>query len=553
MTYAKHFNPRVTPQNVPTPGKKQVKNNAGGYVYEISNWNQFHRFLILGSEKGTYYVSESKLTIENAENVIKCVQENGVRAVDTIVDVSDRGLAAKNSPCLFALALAASTENPDTRKYALANLSKVARIGTHLFEFTNYVNMFRGWGKNLRESMSSWYLSQSPSDLAYQIVKYPQRTTEEGVSTSVWSHRDILRKAHPKASGLHNDILSYVTKGWNEIPASVPNELKVILGTELVKKASTAKEVTSLINQYNLPREVIPKQFLSDPEVMRSLLTKMPYIATMRNLGNLTRLGVLSPLSKELNLVIERLTDDQQIAKSRVHPINILAALKTYASGGGYKGKNTWAPNQKIVDALNTAMYKSFKNVVPTGKNILIALDISGSMGSPCMGMEQITALEAGALMALAVANSEKNYHLVGFTAKGWGGTQSMHRYLTCSLSELQISPQQRFDHTLSYLQTLQMGGTDCSLPMLYAIDKKLDVDCFVVISDNETYFGSIKPDQALNEYRRKFNKNAKMIVLATSATKFSIADPNDPGMLDISGFSSDVPQVVSNFIAGAF
>lgn len=540
MVYAKHFNPKKTPQNVPTPGKKQVKNNAGGYVYEVSKWNQFHRFLILGSEKGTYYVNEQKLTVENAENVIECIKADYKKAIDTIVDVSHKGLAPKNSPALFALALAASAEDVNARNYALQNLSKVARIGTHLFEFAQYVSLFRGWGRSLREGMSNWYLSQEPSDLAYQIIKYPQRITQEGSSDSRWSHRDILRKSHPKTSGLHNDIFKYATQGWDEIPTDVPNELNVIVGTELVKKATTPKEVISLVNKYNLPREVIPKEFLSDPDVMTSLLKNMPYIATMRNLGNLTRIGVLKPLSSELDLVIDRLTDDQQITKSRVHPINILAALKTYASGTGYKGGNSWTPNQKIVDALNIALYKSFKNVEPTGKKILLALDISGSMWVPCVGMDQIKAIEAGAMVAMAISRTEQNYHMMAFTTQ---------------FEELHISSNQRFDDVSKYLDTLQrkMGGTDCAKPMLYAIENKLDVDAFVVITDNETWAGNIKPDQALNEYRRKFNKDAKLIVLATSATKFSIADPNDPGMLDISGFSSDVPQVISNFIKGNF
>src|SRR5688572_13557122 len=39
-----------TPQNQPLPGTSQVKNSAGGYVWEVSQWERLKRFLILGSE-----------------------------------------------------------------------------------------------------------------------------------------------------------------------------------------------------------------------------------------------------------------------------------------------------------------------------------------------------------------------------------------------------------------------------------------------------------------------------------------------------------------------
>ena len=61
--YTRHYNPNRTPQNQPIPGSTQVKNYAGGYAWEVDKWKQLDRFLILGSEGGTYYVGEAKLTV----------------------------------------------------------------------------------------------------------------------------------------------------------------------------------------------------------------------------------------------------------------------------------------------------------------------------------------------------------------------------------------------------------------------------------------------------------------------------------------------------------
>ncbi len=80
--------------------------------------------------------------------------------------------------------------------------------------------------------------------------------------------------------------------------------------------------------------------------------------------------------------MVARLGDAERIRRARVHPIAVLAALRTYASGRGARGRNEWRPVRQIVDALDAAFYTSFGNVEPTGKRLLLALDVSGSMES---------------------------------------------------------------------------------------------------------------------------------------------------------------------------
>ena len=149
MDYGKYFNTRKTPQSQPLPN--QVQNNAGGYSFQVDKWMLLDRFLILGTEGGSYYVGEEALTIENARAAYECIQEDGVRVVDRVVEISIQGRAAKNDPALYVLAMAAGTGNLATRRYALSYLSEVARTGTHLFTFVDYVQQFRGWGRALKK------------------------------------------------------------------------------------------------------------------------------------------------------------------------------------------------------------------------------------------------------------------------------------------------------------------------------------------------------------------------------------------------------------------
>src|SRR5215467_84660 len=148
MSYLKNLrNRKATPQNQPIPGSKQIPNSAGGYAFPVDDWARLDRFLILGAEGGSYYASEQKLTRENAQAVLRCLQLDGRRVVSRIVAVSDEGRAPKNDPALFALALAAKLGDVDTRRAAFAALPRVARIGTHLFHFAEYVKALGGWGR----------------------------------------------------------------------------------------------------------------------------------------------------------------------------------------------------------------------------------------------------------------------------------------------------------------------------------------------------------------------------------------------------------------------
>src|SRR6266581_9238267 len=124
-----------TPQNQPIPGSSQVPNSAGGYSWAVDDWTRLDRFLILGAEGGTYYITERELVKQNHDALVRCIKADGVRAVNRIVEISDTGRAPKNDPAIFAMALAAAHGNAEAKALAFQNLTRVCRIGTHLFHF----------------------------------------------------------------------------------------------------------------------------------------------------------------------------------------------------------------------------------------------------------------------------------------------------------------------------------------------------------------------------------------------------------------------------------
>ena len=44
----------VTPQAEPILGSTQLPNSAGGYAWAVDRWTRLDRFLVLGTEGGTY-------------------------------------------------------------------------------------------------------------------------------------------------------------------------------------------------------------------------------------------------------------------------------------------------------------------------------------------------------------------------------------------------------------------------------------------------------------------------------------------------------------------
>jgi 60 kDa SS-A/Ro ribonucleoprotein len=552
----------TTPQTEVIPGREadMVANAAGGVSFKVNEWDQLDRFLILGSEGGTYYATERDITKQNLSHIQALIAKDGKRVVARVAEISESGRAPKNDPALLVLALASAADAEGTRKAALDALPRVARIGTHLFHYAEFVKNLRGWGRSLRRAIANWYLEQPVDRLAIQAIKYQQR---DG-----WSHADLLRLSHPQADEPERDAVfrwilggeaalrsteRTVTKGDQKLSVIRPDlseHLHVqIQAFEKAKRATSADEIVRLIIDFDLPREAIPTQYLNDVKVWEALMVKMPMTAMIRNLATMTRVGLLTNLSEASKTVKSRLNDEALLKKARVHPIAVLSALLTYQSGRSVRGSSTWTPVRSIVDALDTGFYKSFGAVTPTGKPTLLALDVSGSMGmGDIAGIPGLTPRIGSAAMALITANVEESYEFIGFT--GGSGYYGRGGSSTKDVTVLNISPNQRLDDVIRTISGLPFGGTDCALPMKWAQENAPVVENFSVYTDNETWGGSQHPSQALKEYRQKTGLPAKLAVIGMTATDSTIADPKDSGMMDVVGFDTSAPQLISDFFS---
>jgi len=317
-----------------------------------------------------------------------------------------------------------------------------------------------------------------------------------------------------------------------------------------------------LVRDHGLVREQIPTHLLNSSDIWTELLKSkgangkqngMPLEALIRNLGKLSSLPNFMPTNTEF--ICARLSSEEDIQKSRIHPFKVLVASKIYGMGKALKGALAWTVSPRVHDQLTTTFMRSFKNVAPTGKRYMAALDVSGSMSVACMGCPAISCRQASAALAHMLYETEPHVYVRGFTSSTTSGY---------SISSRPVSPDdgfRNFDHLVRRGMTLDQfiratdapyGATDCSLPMLRAMEQGLDVDVFIIMTDNETFAGKVHPQVALENYRVRANKpDAKLIVVGMTANSLTIADPNDRNTLNLAGFDASMPEIIAMFVRG--
>jgi 60 kDa SS-A/Ro ribonucleoprotein len=548
---------KPVPQSEPAD-PRQEKNSAGGFTFVVNDRVRLERFLILGTEGGTYYTDEQKLTKENFAFLREIIERDEQLVIDTVREVSVSGRALRNTQAVLTVAALFTYGKIKPREL----MRDVCRTGTHLFQFAEFIELLAegssGWGYAKRAAVAEWYTVKRPADLAYQGIKYRQRNG--------WSHGDLIRLSHPV--GLNNSVASFLLGKDKREAASTWNndDQPIIRGFKFAQEAQTLSELLNMAlrDHPNLPWEALPTQFLKEPAVWKQLFYngQLTGQALVRNITRLAKIGAFNDMMFAGDYAA-KLADTEMIKRSRLHPLNYLQALVVHEQGqlnhedrhltyGAHRNKS-WTTVPAIKDALNAGFYEAFNYVEPTRKRTFLAIDVSGSMSNNMCGLDMSAATVAAA-MAMATARIEPYYQIFGFSD---GSPSTGPKYFSSAsynrpvLADLGISPSMNLTDVMRKTEDQNFGRTDCALPMIYARENDIEVDTFVIYTDHETWFGSTHPYVALRDYRKYMGVNAKLAVVACTPTKFSIADPSDRGMLDVVGADSNLPKLIAEFSIG--
>jgi hypothetical protein len=323
--------------------------------------------------------------------------------------------------------------------------------------------------------------------------------------------------------------------------AATSDYLRSVLEMKSCEQSKNVETAVSLITKSGLEREHVPTPLFSAIPVWEALLYSgkgMGLEALMRNLGKFSSIGLMS-VPKHRDYIVKRLTDASSVQESKLHPLKLLVASKVYSQGAGDLGKLTWRVDGIILTALTTAFKLSFGNVPKSGKRMMIALDVSGSMSTPCAGAKNLSCREGSVAMALVQVAVEgvQNVHVRGFCS-------TFHNF------DGKIRPEMTVQEAIN-ATNVPFGSTDCALPMVRALQEGLQIDTFVIYTDSETYMGTIHPQVALQQYRDKTGINAKVVVVGMVSNCLSIVDPLDRNTLNLAGFDTATPEIMSLFSSG--
>lgn len=434
----------------------------------------------------------------------------------------------------------------EARRAALSAASKMIRQASQLFQLVDLTDHQRGWGRIFHKLVEDFYNESDARELAYQIIKYGQRNG--------WTHADALRKTKIKpANQVVSNLYGWTTGKWNtaEVTPSqardkrgfISDALTVVWAADAARAAQTEKEVVKLIRDYDLPREAIERAntaWLKSPKVWEALLEKMPANALVRNLRTMAEVGLLKPTSDSERLVVSKLLNKDLMKSARVHPMKFIQAAAMYAPEFLHISgvSNSYNVSQAILDALQDALESSFEAVEPTGKIMMISLDVSGSMSwNQLESAKPLYPYQASAIMGLEIAKSETFYMVNAFSGH---------------LVDLKFSKRMGIGGAIEAVSHQSAGSTNIGLPIEKALNENLKIDGFVIITDNDLNQG-YHPTTLLNKYRNKINPDARLVVLGMQSNGITVCDPNDAGQLDYMGFNTDTPKVVKDFVAGRF
>ena len=511
------------PQSQPLD-ERQVKNAAGGYVYQTHPIDAFKRFLILGTAGGTYYASEWKLTQDGMALVRKCVTDlQPSLFAETVIEAGNT--APKRTYAIYAIAAALIHGSDDLKGHCPEMAREVCKTGTDVFELASYIKGNRGWGATVKRTFDQFLDEKEVDELALWAVKYRNRHG--------WTWRDLVRMQHPTK---HEALYGFMTGKTDPIGQLVVD------GYLRVQNATSEEEVLACVVGYGLPWEALTDEQRT-PKVWKACLPFIGNWAVLRNLATFTRNGLAE--DRQFALDVRKRIE----GSGRVHPVTMLEALRTYSAGGGL-GRSRggfFTPQPQWIAGLENALDESFtKGVETTGQNVLVGLDVSGSMGSMASGSFVLTCRDIGAALALAFLKNEPWAKVLAFS----DGATRFGMGQPPSAIPLAWSEKTTFNGAVREITGMPFGRTDCSLPMRIALHNDVtNVDTFVIITDNETWYGDVHPMRALQDYRKATGRNSKLAVVALTATRCTIADPADPLTMDFVGFSSDLPKALAAFM----
>jgi 60 kDa SS-A/Ro ribonucleoprotein len=499
-------------------------NYEGQPSFSLGTKEAFVNTLLCNMLGGSFYASEKDL-IDKARKVHEdMLAEDPLFYAKAIVYARNRGFVREQP----AIGLTYLSTLP-TKELVYTVFDNVARIPSDITKFIDYSidgGIRNGLGNTSKALIRRW-LKEHLSE--YYAIKYPVDI------------RRAIRLSHPNTKdwGDKDSIATYLMKGYDPIFESVEkNDINFLAQIQAFEKLKRDPKNKDLITKGRLPHEVVTAVASMDSDAWATLMKQMPYFALLRNLATLDRHGILED-EDYAEYVAKRLSEPQAVHKSKLFPFRFWNAYRTYTGynisryedGGG-------TGNPLVAQALADALELSFDNVPDIPGKTLVAMDSSGSMSGPINEKSVTRYVDIAAIFAtVALKKAGKGSEAVAFDT---------------TLKQLHINPNDSVMTTVSRI-SLPGGGTDCGLPLQYAIGKQAKFDNVVIITDSiewHTSYGGYGHSSAgfLAEWRRYRAKwpKAQCFYIRIDPYMQNTHPQEEPGIVDFYGWNENVLRVVA-------
>lgn len=480
--------------------QKKVINDACGYSYEVTKEILFDRFLYLGVISDNLYNSVSEQIRINIANVRELPY---TYVVDKAVNALANNKVHSIHPAMLSLAIVFRSDDVNARRYVANNINKAFNTPYYLYTFVNYVQQIRrGWSKLLRKIVSTYYQELDTYKFEQYAWKFKQR---DG-----WSHKDLIRLSHPVFDESKKDEIAKFILNPDYIPVGCDN----INAVKRIQHSVSEDVIADLVTKFNITREGIPTEYMTNVTVLEALVKNMPHQALLRNLNNLTKHGVSH------SLILDRLKTVSKNSK-----INVFHSLLAYLMYS--KNDNAY---YNVLHFLEEYIIETFKTITKIKGKTLIAVDVSGSMQTTSSISKELSCTDVAAVLASLLHNVCDNSEVYTFDTR----IRKIDIGKNISLKEVQKK------------LCANGGGTDVSLPFTLP-----NFDNIITITDNMTWADGnrYESESYISNYRRRNGNHVRAVNIQAVVNEYTNFSTNDAGTLDIPGTVSNLVEIITEHL----
>ena len=504
-----------------TPPAADTTNRAGGAAYAMSPKAALAQYAATGTFNDTFY---STAEAQVSEVLALLAKIDDVAYIGKVaLYTRDQG-RMKDMPALICAYLTMrGQEGMDVFRQIFPAVIDNGKMLRNFFQIIRSGVVGRkSFGTAPKKAMAKWFADKAPEDIFRMSV---------GNNPSMKDVMSLIRPSSqdsPERLALYKYIMGHNNYDADSLPPLVKEY-------ELLKKNPESAK-----NLPKVPLEMLLGLKLSE-KGWKMLATQMSWNQIRMNLNTLSRNGVFKD-DAVTKAVATKLSDALQVEKTRPLPYQLFTAYLNTATSGAE------AIPVSIRNALHDALDLAIKSVPIYEGKTYIAVDTSGSMGSPVTGTRTgattvMACVDVASLIACTFFKKNRESEIFPFDTRihlnhGLDGNDSIMT-------------------NADKLRKFGGGGTDCGLVLAHLNKTKAKGDLVIYVSDNESWFDSGRPRWGQSTsmaaewatYKAR-NPNAKLVCIDLAQAPTAQVR-TDKSVLNIGGFSDSIWEVISKFIGG--